>query len=402
MNNVRRLLIVIPFILVIIFVSAISCSVNNSQETSTQDHTVYPDADGDSYTLKEAVKGASHILTARFVKEENWNRLYVFEPLTYFRNIEDSINEYIYVTMDSFSEAPSFYEGETVLLILNKGTFVLSEHYEFYGQRGPCYCQSKDDTWNKHLDQVKELVETLEPPGKESMTCTEFIISDDIQEIIDFSTNIFTVHIDSDHGKSPINPCSLYGCTIEAVIKGGMELSNANILLAFPNDSVEIGHEYIVLLADSGDSEVYSLIAKNKSFFDVDQLNDYPEIKALKEQAVPFSGGHKNKNEFELLKEEFEAQEKFDYEYFDAEDSDMSFFFNGILYNATGSGADYSRFCDVLDPFGRITRMTEDNQYFIGNNVKLTVHEDRLIIEYGDGGAPIILYRRGRLPKVYE
>ena len=83
-----------------------------------------------------------------------------------------------------------------------------------------------------------------------------------------------------------------------------MPVEQGNILITLFNDTVEIGQEYLVLLADATQTApVYTLAAKN-GVYGLEEVENSPVLTALLDTATEYHTVIVEKSEQDILREE--------------------------------------------------------------------------------------------------
>ena len=271
----------------------------DDQTEITQDDEVYSDTFSCKHPISDeySVDQATHILDAKYIGEYNVYKdhyLHMFEPVEVYKGeLTGDEASVIYVTTDSVEDIigidqeaiidgeDTLVEGETYFLITQKYRSVYKEHSVFTCNDAKVWSEKYED-WNLIHDKVKSIMDEGNDAGI-TVIWTPYTESEDIGEIIDFASNIFIVHVLRDLGESDIGPTSMYDVKVKTPIKNTPN-GDGDITITFFNDTVEVGHDYIVMLGEVEEySLIYPLASRENSVFPVEEIDEIPELKALVE-----------------------------------------------------------------------------------------------------------------------
>jgi hypothetical protein len=252
-----------------------------------------------AWTFEQYVAASTHIVQAEYLgeyKNEMGRLELMFRPKEIMKG---NLTEDLIYVLPFYSEYSAFHgefisegkrteyvEGEQYLLLLQKNYLVFYEHAQ-YLQVGEFYFPKNMKDFNEKYTLVKNLAATQKNIAPESYG-REFTLSEDINEILKYSDNIFWVKIISDGIESRINPTTLYDFEVLKVLKGKPS-SEYSIGVAFFNGTVKPGGEYIILLADSEEGSRVNTLSSRNSIYSCEALDKLPpELKALLETATDF------------------------------------------------------------------------------------------------------------------
>ena len=252
------------------------------------------------YTPEEAMANATHIINARYEKKEiyGWHGYqgyyYVFEPVSIIKGtLEESDRKKIIVvpimeTIDdnNIDKQDPFEPGTLYLLCLEKHKGVYSE-YNKYCQLSKWTVSEKDEDWNDY--QNKALVISKDTNSTPDYYGTPYTESQNVKEIADYATAVFVVRIDSVFTEGYISPTTVYRCTVTKTARNTPN-NGGKILITLFNNTVQIGEEYLILLAEvSEGSKIYALAARENAVFSLDEVAENTVIAELYAQAEEYT-----------------------------------------------------------------------------------------------------------------
>ena len=260
----------------------------------------------------QAMTIATHILDAIYLGENLSSEgvELMFKPLEMIKgNLDEEDISIIYVqpSRKSFEKEriDSFplLTNNKYMLFLEKNISVYYEHNK-YVQIDNMIISSKDSLkWNQYHKLANRLV--LAEGGTISNEFgVPFSKSEEITDLIDFSSNIFIVRINSIYAESKIAPTTVYCCSVTKCIKGNPQESG-DILITMFNNSVTVGEEYCVLLADATKTApIYTLSAKKNCVYSLSQAQSIPVFKELLVNATDYFANSCNTSDQEILLQE--------------------------------------------------------------------------------------------------
>ena len=200
---------------------------------------------------EECMKEATHIIEAIYIgvyKDEYGEEL-MFQPVELIKGILDEDDkETIYVTLsvsnkykDSSALDGYFLIGESYLLCLYGHRSVVYNHTKF-GQIGAFQVSKKDVQWDEYYQLAIKMAGESTISNSVVYTGNPFITTSNLNEIIDFATNIFVIYIDDISGVSSVNPSTLFECTVIKELRNkAVTMENGRILLTLPNGMANVG-----------------------------------------------------------------------------------------------------------------------------------------------------------------
>ncbi|MCR5375655.1 MAG: hypothetical protein K6E71_02790 [Lachnospiraceae bacterium] len=241
---------------------------------------------------KQAMSVATHLMVVKFLGTETddyGTKVYLFSPQRVLKGIlEGDENTVIYAIAndeDSKSFTNFFNKVTEYLLSLEKHISVHEPRstFIFYDN----VFSSDDEQWSGILASAEQIAaETADsvPPYYGNA----FTVSTDINEIIDFATNVFVVK--AEHFISAArHSTELYYFTVTKTWKNTPS-GNGQIYLAVPEGIVTCGESYVVLLSGAEKtSPVYTVAAKTNSVFSLKEAAGIPAIAKILEEATPYT-----------------------------------------------------------------------------------------------------------------
>ena len=312
-RKMSKSLLFIALIILALIASIINLFIFNGSHHKRSNTVEYSHEDAIEFSEFEAISCATHVIEATYVGEyKTKNGIeFIFKPVAEIKGVLDSADQaLIYVlprTRDSSVivgeyDVP-FRENDEYLLILEKHISVYYEH-NVYIQIGRPIGSSDYSEWDKSYTYASEIASSNQNEAP-SWYGVDFSHSTDLSSVVDFSSNIFVVNIDGIYAESTVAPTTVYYCSVQKTIRG-MPVENGNILITFFNGDVEIGEEYLVLLADSTDTApIYTLSAQKNSVFKMRDAEQIHVLSTLLENAFDYNTTERIiKSDQEVLEEE--------------------------------------------------------------------------------------------------
>lgn len=293
-----------------------------SNASQVQDDSIVPDVsqsltNGSSVTLvyttfEEACQLANTIVTARYVKSEPFGESYIRHGFILQKTIigkaEKEINVFtsnvnlsvvkngaITESIPEYNQNNiSFEAGIDYLLILNKK----NDPYMFI----PVYTLINDTVvrldnltlsemyhmpLSSHIKGMKLTKETTKEDiisyvaslTKNNLSAYEYIVSDNMNDIINLSDNIIRIKINGNHKvvKNEFRSHELYDCTVLEVLKGKLKVGEVYRIAFFP-DTVKSGDEWIVAVVPLDETSRYLDLTSKKSLYPCNMKQDIMEI----------------------------------------------------------------------------------------------------------------------------
>lgn len=259
-------------------------------------------------TFEEACQLANTIVTARYVKSEAFGESYIRHGFILQKTIigkaEEEINVFtsnvnlsvvnngtIIENIPTYNQNDiSFEAGIDYLLILNKedNPYMFMPVYtlindtvvrlddltlsEMYHVSLSNHIQGMKLTKETARDDVISYVESL---TKNNPPAYEYIVSDNINEIINLSENIIRIKINGNHKvvKNDFRSHELYDCTILEVLKGELKIGEEFRIAFFPN-TVKTGDEWIVAVVPLDETSRYLDLTSQNSLYPCNMKHD--------------------------------------------------------------------------------------------------------------------------------
>lgn len=272
-----------------------SCAWNSSKTNKTNSlnnvetqNVIRSETCVEYMTLDETITGSDNIILAdNLGKSVIDGRIYYnFKVKTEYKGRVDS--EYITVIEDdttyscisnelTYNAGDGYQEGHEYIVMLGHDNNVYEDMYYFSNQliiesednklTGIMILGESVETNFKTIDDmanhIRDVIGENPSPEKEQI---KYIVSDDINEIANFSDCIVKVKINGIITNNESNR-DLYECDVIETFKG--ETSSSIRPILFKN-SVEIGKEYYLFLIDTGN--FYTLASKN-SVYNIDEID---------------------------------------------------------------------------------------------------------------------------------
>lgn len=223
---------------------------------------------------------ATHIIDAVYlgVKTTSGSTYHIFAPYEVIKGtLEDADRELIYVGNFPDNQIPQ--KDVHYLLLLQKHISVYKPHNVYVTSRFHVVSQ-QDSDWDEYRTAAIAIGAETEDsvPDFHGNTFTQ---ATELEDIIDFSSNIFVVHVTGVLAESTLQPTTVYRCNILQAIRGE-PVQQEDILITLFNDTVTVGGFYVILLAENTPtSRIYSLAAKTNCVFPLEEAKKIPELAAL-------------------------------------------------------------------------------------------------------------------------
>lgn len=238
-------------------------------------------------SVEQAMSQATHIMSAEYLGTyvTQYGTELMFAPADVMKGTLDTADsQVLYVVPGTDETSLAYTEGEKYLLILEKHISVYYEHNK-YVRLGELMVSESDSTWAEYCDQATQFADNGAPEEYGNL----YTDAKALGEIIDFSSNIFVIRVDSVLQEGVFGPITAYRCTVTGTVKN-TPAENGNILITVFNGTVEVGGEYLVLLADATESvPIYTLAAREGCVHALETAASVSELKALLEQVTPYS-----------------------------------------------------------------------------------------------------------------
>lgn len=287
--------------------------MNNNKDTKIPKTIISSEADHIELSFDEVVSQATHIIEAEYIggfSSKSGSEL-MFKPVKLLKGeIDTDVESAIYVqplSINSAQETGTYKTNGTYMLFLEKNSSVYYEH-DKYVQLGELYVSSSDSKWDQYHAQIQTALTKFSDKAPLDYG-VEYTISTDIKDVLQTSKNIFVVRIEGVYAKSTVTPTTVYSCSVIETLKNTPD-NNGDILITLFNDTVDIGGEYIVLLADATETTpVYTLSSKN-SVYSLKEGKVIPELEKLLKDGTKFKTIQDVKVDEDILAEEQEAANK--------------------------------------------------------------------------------------------
>lgn len=287
-RNARAIWVIGLSVAVLFVISFITIKMIYNHAEGTNEMP-FSEEDHIKLSFDEVVSQATHIIEAEYVGDyiSEYDHELMFNPVKVLKGqLDTDDNSIIYVQslLEVQKELSEYNKDETYLLFLEKNSSVYYEH-DKYVQLGDLQLSSNDSEWQEHYKRVETALTDLKNQAPTSYG-VEYTNSTDMREILSVSKNIFVVKIEEIYAKSTVSPTTVYHSNVTKTIKNTPV--DGNILITFFNDTVEIGGEYVVLLADATDTApVYSLSSK-ESVYTLEEAYKIPELEELMKESIDF------------------------------------------------------------------------------------------------------------------
>ena len=249
--------------------------------------------------LENAVYWSDHIVDAEFLgfyPIHNADRLLFRVNRTYKGGFEEEsaliwVNDlpnyqHAYRDYMIIEESAPYEVGKEYMLLLTRSDLTnLYSEVVSYTQEGLIFIPNDgSDQWDNIHTQTNTLIAT--GGSKPQPQPLKYTTSLEVGDALEYAESIFLVKIDMVISQRDWQTYTKYLCTVQKTIRNE-PARNGEIMIQFFNDTVEIGKEYVVLLADNGGSDSYSLASPN-SVFTWKEAKKIPELAPLLKQAEDY------------------------------------------------------------------------------------------------------------------
>ncbi len=242
-------------------------------------------------SAEEMVAHATHILDATYLgtyTTEYGTELMFLPTKVYKGDLSEKNQSVIYMTLrgdcEACSQSPDdaegipFKEDETYLLFLEKNISVYYEH-DKYVSLSDMVLASNDAKRDGYYNQIEAMIKN--DSSSVAMHGLSFTESDNLDEVLEASDNIFVVKIESVIAESTLTPTTVYSCRVQQLVRDASDVPQ-DIFVPFFNDTVKLGEEYLLLLSAANDTKpVYSLSSRLHSVYAVCDAEAIPELREL-------------------------------------------------------------------------------------------------------------------------
>ena len=241
---------------------------------------------------RQAMSIATHLITVKYLGTETnayGVKVYLFCPQRVLKGtLEGEENNIIHAIADD-GESGSFVYGFTkegeYLLCLEKHISVYEPQstFIFYDN----VFSSEDDQWSGILASAEQIA-TETAGSVPPYYGHAFSVSTDINEIIDFATNVFVVKAENLLSASRYSTEVFY-FTVTKTWKN-TPVNNGQIYIRVPEGTVTLGKSYVVFLADAEEtSAIYTVAAKTNCVFSLEEAAGIPAIAHILAEATPYT-----------------------------------------------------------------------------------------------------------------
>ncbi len=254
-------------------------------------HGVLSDSDKLLLSEEDVVFYATHILDATYLGTytTKYGTEFMFLPTKVYKGELSDKNQFaIYVTLrgdcevsphsPDDAEGIPFKENKTYLLFLEKHISVYYEHDKFV-PLSEMVLASNDAKRDGYYEQVEAMIKN--DSSSVAMHGLSFTESDNLDEVLEASDNIFVVKIESVIAESTFTPTTVYSCRVQQLVRDASDVPQ-DIWVPLFNDTVKVGGEYLLLLSAANDTKpVYSLSSRLHSVYAVSDAEAIPELREL-------------------------------------------------------------------------------------------------------------------------
>lgn len=252
---------------------------------------------------EEVVVRATHVVDAVYIGKNSGYSLNddIFQVKTIYKGRIDTVDEaelHVLLT-EELPEGTNLVAGQTYNLCIEKNISVYYD-YNHYVQIGRIVSETDVEDWENYHEMINNTMKRVQmtSPMEYGVPYADSALP--LENIIDFSSNIFIVEIKGIYAESQIQDTTVYYCTVKKTAKNE-PTNGGGILITLFNNSVEVGEEYLVLLADASDTApIYTLSAKSKSIFSLAEVNSIPELNIICNEAKEYQATNLNA-EFSLI-----------------------------------------------------------------------------------------------------
>ncbi len=269
--NVRKVMCIL--VIILIFLSG--CVNQNKKGYNGTEEIPYSVTNCEQLSFNEQIEAATHIADAIFLGSEK-DGVYSFKIVNVMKGEikDDIINVYVENVNDEGIHE-NYEIGTCYLLLLEKNLAVYRPYLQYLSIPNQLTDETNSDWQEKH-DIINAAKDGFDITVKEYGI--PFIISDSLEEVVSFSSDVFVVNIKSEFGRSHVYPTTVYYCIVKDCLKGN-HVENSEIKINFFNDTVRPNNDYIILLKHTEDgSVVYALSSPDMSVFDISRIDEIKNI----------------------------------------------------------------------------------------------------------------------------
>ena len=138
-----------------------------------------------------------------------------------------------------------------------------------YDKNGTIFCNTASDCSFRNMEEARKYVSTyaLEHPFTgDAAVLGDYCRSEDLNDIFEYSSNVFTAEITGDLG-DPAPDRTAYGYKLLSNLKG--KIDNEQWIVAM-NGSMEVGKKYLLLLSNNGGGSSFFVITSVRSVLPLD------------------------------------------------------------------------------------------------------------------------------------
>ncbi|MBQ7064053.1 MAG: hypothetical protein IJM90_04085 [Firmicutes bacterium] len=258
---------------------------------------------------EEVMAAATHILDALFVGKETTGlgTVLTFKPVAAIKGVLAQEEQLIHVLPASPDGSDNYVQNGKYMLFLERNQSVYYD-YDLFVQLGEKALPEQDASWDAYHVKARTIAEQTAAITP-AVYGVPYSKDTELEAVIGFSSNIFVVNVMDVYAESDITSTTVYNCRVTQVIKGEPD-PDRSILITLFNDSVRVGEDYLMLLADAAKTEpVYTLSSRQNSVFTIAEAESITSLEQLLQQAIPFEQNPVfDKGDDELLEKENAAE----------------------------------------------------------------------------------------------
>ena len=240
---------------------------------------------------EEVVVRATHVVDAVYIGKNSGSSLNddIFQVKTIYKGQVDTVDEaelHVLLT-EELPEGANLVAGQTYNLCIEKNISVYYD-YNHYVQIGRIVSETDAEDWKNYHEMINNAMKNVQmtSPMEYGVPYADSALP--IENIIDFSSSIFIVEIKGVYAESQIQETTVYYCTVKKTAKNE-PANGGGILITLFNNTVDVGEEYLVLLADATETApIYTLSTKSKSVFSLEEANCIAELNNICNEAKEY------------------------------------------------------------------------------------------------------------------
>lgn len=251
------------------------------------------DIDDGVLTFEDIVENSTHIVVAEYKDTilTYGQGEQQFVPVRTLKGELTEADEFVIFVLPNQSDPAgdqSFQQGEHYLLFLQKNRSVYYTQDKFSRLNNYVF-DASDENWEQEIENTERVIEQV-PDSAPPHYGVPFTLSEDLDDILDVSENIFVVEIVSVFAESTVDPTTVYQGLVRQVVRNqpGHPTRQGDILITLFDHTVDIGQEYLLLLAEADESTPLYTLSSRNSVYTLEEAEDHEILVGLLDEAVDF------------------------------------------------------------------------------------------------------------------